>query len=116
MMSRLAGTKFEKKRQCPSSEELFSYQRHDLTRGQTSRIASHLTACDFCAAELQLLSRYPYAVEFYERPPLPVSLRALAEALLTWNRLGRVKLLEKICERPPGQGNIRGEDLIPGPQ
>jgi hypothetical protein len=114
MMSSLAGTKFEKKRQCPSSETLFSYQRHDLTSGQTSRITSHLSACDFCSAELELLSRYPYAIESYESPSLPVGLRALAEALLTGNSSGRTKLLERIYERIPGRGNIQGDNLIPG--
>jgi len=105
-MRSLTGSEFEKKRQCPSSEVLLSYQQRDLTRGQTSQTASHLAACDFCSAELQLLSQSPSAGESYESPPLPVTLRALAEALLRRNRAGTMDLLEQIFERSSNHNSI----------
>ena len=114
-MRSLAVSEFEKGRQCPSSEVLLSYQQRDLTCGQTSKIAFHLAACDFCSAELQLLSRYPCAGESSESPPVPVTLRALAEALLNRNKSGTVDLLERIFEQRTNYGSLRCDDLVPGP-
>lgn len=93
-MSSLTGSVFEKERQCPSSEILLSYRQPDLTRGQTLQIAAHLDGCDFCSAELHLLSKYPSARESHECPPMPVNLQALAEALLSRNRFGVEPLLK----------------------
>ena len=115
-MSSFPGSGFEKKRQCPSSEVLLlSYQQRGSASGQTSQIAFHLAACDFCKAELQLLSRYPSAAESFESPSVPVDLRTLAEALLIWSRLGTADLLEKIFEQRTDQGNIRCDDYVPSP-
>ena len=97
-MSSLSGSEFEKKRQCPSSEVLLSYYQRALSCGQTSQIDSHLAACDFCSAELQLLSSYPSSVESLESPPIPVGLRTLAEALLSRNLLRNAGLLDRIFE------------------
>lgn len=73
---------FKKKRLCPASELLFSYHQRHLSSEQTANIASHLSACDFCAAELQLLVRFPSTAEVSEPPEMPDSLRALAMALM----------------------------------
>jgi hypothetical protein len=100
-MSSFAGSEFEKKLQCPTSEVLLSYQQRDLNYGRTSQIASHLAECDFCAAELQLLSKYSPAKEPYECPSVPVSLRALAEGLFAISRFGEKDLLERAF----GQGS-----------
>lgn len=98
MMS-LPGSKFEKQRQCPSSELLLSYQQQLLIPDQSSRIATHLSVCDFCAAELQLLSSYrPLLAESPESPPMPAGLRVLAEALLNRNHLRSSGSLQKIFE------------------
>jgi hypothetical protein len=113
-MSALPGSEFEKRRECPSSEALLSYQQRGLNRRQTSQIVFHLAACDFCTAELQLLSRYPAAVESPETPPVPVSLRTLAEALLNRNRFGTAGLLERMFEQRTDQGNIRCDDFVSG--
>ena len=94
-MSSFAGSEFEKKLHCPTSEVLLSYQQRDLNCGRTSQIASHLAECDFCAAELQLLSKCSLAKESHECPPVPVSLRALAEGLFAINRFGDKDLLER---------------------
>jgi hypothetical protein len=81
-MGSLAGSGFEKKRSCPSSNLLLPYSQSDLAAEQTSPVASHLVTCGFCAAELQLLSRHPAAEEFWEPAAMPAHLGALAEALL----------------------------------
>ena len=45
-------------------------------------IEGHLASCDFCSAELQLLSRYRSEAEEYSFVEMPAQLRRLAEALL----------------------------------
>ena len=86
-MGSLSGSDFRKKWHCPSSQALVSYQQRDLSDGQLLQVASHLATCDFCAAELQLLSKLPLAEHCKESPPMPAHLRALAEALLARNNL-----------------------------
>jgi hypothetical protein len=47
-------------------------------------IESHLASCDFCSAELQLLTRYrSETAEKYSFAEMPAQLRRLAEDLLT---------------------------------
>ena len=55
------------------------------------------------------------AGELYESPPAPVTLRALAEALLNRNRSGPVDLLEQIFEQRTNHGKIRCDDLMSSP-
>ena len=104
-MGSLGGSGFGKKRRCPSSDLLLSYHQYDLSAEQTSRVASHLAICDFCAAELQLLSRYPPAQELCERTPMPGALRALAEALFLKDRSRTEALLFRIS----GKGAVASE-------
>lgn len=87
-MGSLSVSDFEKKRHCPSSEALVVYRQRHLLNGQMPQLASHLATCDFCAAELELLSRFPSTKEFCDSPKMPPHLRALAESLLRL-RLGR---------------------------
>ena len=88
-MGSLSGSDFAKKRHCPSSEALVFYRQCHLTNGQMSQLASHLATCDFCAAELELLSRFPSQKESCESPEMPAHLRALAESLQRMNRRNR---------------------------
>jgi hypothetical protein len=76
------GTDFSKKWRCPTSHDLDSYRRCIVESRQESDIANHLANCDFCASELQLLSKLSLADNQFECPPMPASLQALAEALL----------------------------------
>jgi len=113
-MSSSPRSDFEKKRRCPSSAVLLSYQQHGLTRTPASPITDHLAACDFCSAELQLLTNYPATPESTESPltpPIPDDLRILAEALLSQKRVGATNLLEMMFEPQANQGNIRCKDL-----
>src|ERR1700730_14564710 len=98
-MGSLRGSRFEKKRCCPSSEVLLSYCRSDLCAEQTPRITSHLAACDFCAAELQLLSKYPAVAPLCEGAVVPVRLGALVSALLTKDSFKTEKLLLQIYRK-----------------
>jgi len=45
-------------------------------------IESHLAYCDFCGAELELLSRHLFEAEEYSFAEMPTQLRRLAETLL----------------------------------
>jgi hypothetical protein len=94
-MGSLGGSGFEKKRRCPSSNLLLSYSQSDLAAEQTSQVASHIAACGFCAAELQLLSKHPPAEEFWEPAAVPPHLGALAEALL-FSRLRPFPIARKV--------------------
>ena len=82
-MRSLGGSRFQKKRCYLSSDILASNRRADLAAEQTPRIASHLSSCDFCAAELQLLSNHPAVEQLQEGRVLPPDLGALATAILT---------------------------------
>jgi len=72
---------FRKRASCPSSQELLGY-RSSVTDEQRSRVQAHLLACDFCNAELQLLTRHRGDVEEDALVEMPVQLRRLAERLL----------------------------------
>ena len=81
-MGSIPGSQFKKERHCPSSQDLASYHQRHLASSQDSHITAHLPTCDFCAAELQLFSKFPSVGQPSECPPMPAALRALAEALL----------------------------------
>jgi hypothetical protein len=81
MPSRLT-TLFFKSAVCPSSQLLLAYQESRLNRDQMNRVKSHLAYCDFCNAELQLLSRHRIGEEEFRIAEIPVQLRWLAERLL----------------------------------
>ena len=101
-MGLLSGSDFEKKWHCPPSLVLVSYYQRQLSIQQASQITSHLGTCDFCAAELQLLSKVPSATEFCDSPQMPEHLRALAVALLTKDYPGSKGLMldNHMRERP----------------
>lgn len=81
-------TLFCKQATCPSSEALLSYTTDALGVDQQARMALHLAVCDFCGAELQLLTEHPpIEEEGCALSDIPLNLRHLAEALL-----GRVSL------------------------
>lgn len=100
-MGSIPGSDFKKKWDCPSSEDLTSYQQRNLANWQNSHIVTHLAKCDYCAAELQLLSKFPLADYSYESPPMPASLRALAEALLASESVRRQGLRRMLREDGP---------------
>lgn len=62
---------------------LLCYRTDDLSSAQHAWIASHLEVCDFCEAELQLLTAHRPIEEECPLVDMPLHLRCLAEALLS---------------------------------
>jgi len=75
-------TLFCKTSRCPTSQALLAYHRSPLAVEGRTHIKDHLASCDFCNAELQLLTRYRNEVEAYSFAEMPSQLRRLAEDLL----------------------------------
>jgi anti-sigma factor RsiW len=73
---------FYKTAGCPTSHALLAYGRSLLDPRDLTFVESHLAYCDFCSAELQLLTRFRSEVEQYSFVEMPAQLRRLAEALL----------------------------------
>ena len=67
---------------CPTSQALLAYHRLAPANGDHAYIETHLAYCDFCSAELQLLSRYRSDTEEYSFVEMPAEFRQLAEDLL----------------------------------
>lgn len=73
---------FCKRVSCPSSQSLLAYNQFRLGIQQAERIDTHLISCDFCNAELQLLTRHRDNCEESSFAEMPAQLRRLAESLL----------------------------------
>ena len=81
-MAAAFATLFHKKVTCPSSQSLLEYDQVRLGSAQSLRIEGHLASCDFCNAELQLLTRHQDTQDEYSSAEMPSQLRKLAERLL----------------------------------
>jgi hypothetical protein len=92
---------FCKRATCPSSETLLSYRTCGLAAERMIWVVSHLDECDFCGAELQLLSEHAPAeeVEECELSEMPPHLRWLAESLLSANLLKLESLAGTVYEK-----------------
>lgn len=73
---------FLKKQTCPSTETLLDYSREALSPLDGARVSAHVTACDFCGAEVQLLAHHPTAPEAVAPIPIPPAMEELATRLL----------------------------------
>ncbi|HEX8118284.1 MAG TPA: hypothetical protein VF521_13495, partial [Pyrinomonadaceae bacterium] len=74
---------FRKLRTCPRTETLLTFS---AGAGGVGRVAEHVRSCDFCGAEVQLLSRHaPAADALPSAAPsaIPHHLRRLAEDILS---------------------------------
>ncbi len=96
--------RFHKLPTCPSTEAL---RLHSLTTAKVGRreqqqsfIATHLAACDFCGAEMQLLSKFPphECAATFAPCEMPLPLRLLAEDLLATPSFERARFAEAIFE------------------
>ena len=100
-MNRVSTARFRKLRTCPSAEVLIQYGQAGLACEMEERVARHLSSCDFCGAEMHLLSRhwrrdYP---ALKTAGDMSLSLRRLAEDLLTTlPALNRARFAETICD------------------
>lgn len=82
-MKTVNATSFCKQASCPTSEMLLSYHACELESESGKQVATHLAACDFCCAEMQLLAECPQADECeWLATEIPLHLRQLAEELL----------------------------------
>jgi hypothetical protein len=101
-MSSLSTARFRKLRTCPRSETLLTFCLGARNAAQSGdRVAEHIESCEFCGAEVQLLSRYapPADALPFAALALPASLRRLAEDLLVeppYNRARYAELLHEI--------------------
>lgn len=75
-------TAFRKRVSCPSSQTLLAFRRSHLGCEAYGRVETHLAGCDFCNAELQLLTFHDSDYEEYAFAEMPVPLQRLAEGLL----------------------------------
>ena len=92
--------RFQKLRTCPSAEVLIEYKDAGLPRARKARVARHLAVCEFCSAELQLLSKHraDYCPISRFADEIPTHLRRLAEELLAQPSLNRASFLETLFE------------------
>ena len=74
---------FGKQLTCPAAETLLAHSRGALPALKRDVVQAHLTSCDFCGAEFQLLSSHPCADAAPTLPAqLPLTLLLLARQLL----------------------------------
>ncbi len=99
-MSSSSAILFCKQATCPSAETLVSYRTLNLAASEAARVNEHLSSCEFCCAELKLLSDHAPVEEEYLATKIPAHLLSLAEALMSGAELSRViSLPETSCER-----------------
>jgi hypothetical protein len=81
-MKAFGSTSFRKTAVCPSESDLIAYKSRKLSQEIRKIVRFHLDSCDFCNAELALLSYYsqPSRNEC-KAPDIPMNLRILAESL-----------------------------------
>ncbi|HEX7997639.1 MAG TPA: hypothetical protein VF528_04405 [Pyrinomonadaceae bacterium] len=92
-------TTFCKRLTCPSSETLLSYGAAGLASELKIHVTAHIAGCDFCGAELQLLTSHPPAtVKRYEQAKMPAPLHYLAESLLKAGSLLRMESFAEIAD------------------
>jgi len=90
-------TAFCKLKTCPSSEALLLFRAGAPgTDASRQQVAAHLSGCDFCGAELQLLSRFPVTGPPQVKPTkMPRALYRLAIDLFAFS----TRAVEAACER-----------------
>jgi len=90
---------YRKLRTCPRTETLVSFSAGARRGG--GRVAEHIRSCDFCGAEVQLLSRHAPqagALPFAAPSAMPAPLRRLAEDILAEPSYNRARFAESLKE------------------
>lgn len=99
-MGSVSTAKFCKHKTCPSAEMLLGYTRATLAREVQQQLTAHLAACDFCDAELYLLSKFPPAgAPACTRVKMPFALYRLAKDLLSVSTSAAGRAVEILYER-----------------
>jgi hypothetical protein len=89
-------TVFCKQAVCPSAETLVYYHTLRLAQDEAAMVQEHLSCCEFCGAELKLLSTHAPLDEEYRGAEIPAHLRSLAEALMGKAELSHIVSLPDI--------------------
>jgi hypothetical protein len=92
--------RFRKLRTCPQTDTLLTFCQGARTAARAGRVAEHVESCDFCGAEVQLLSRHAPAADALPSaaPALPPHLRRLAEDILAEPSYNRARFAESLLE------------------
>lgn len=99
-MGSLRTAKFCKHKTCPSAEMLLSYARTTLARELRQEVRAHLDTCDFCDAELRLLSKFPpVGAALCPAVKIPRPLYHLAQSLLAVPAHAAERTVEFLYER-----------------
>ena len=78
---------FCKTENCPSSEELLSFQTGEIDLASSAMVRRHLLVCEFCDAEVTFYELYPPGeLETVETDNMPDPLYQLATELLQKKR------------------------------
>ena len=89
--------RFRKLRTCPRTETLLTFSAG--AGGGVGRVAEHVRSCDFCGAEMQLLSRHvPAGEALPSGAAMPQHLRRLAEDILSEPSYNRARFAESLME------------------
>jgi hypothetical protein len=89
-------TTFRKKENCPASPLLLAFQRCEVTPKQSLLVMRHLSACEFCASEVEFYSNFPPSEETVQAPEIPGPLFELAESLLKKELENESRMLREI--------------------
>lgn len=92
---------FCKSAACPSSEDLLFFESGEISLKRSKEICAHLSACEFCAAEVEFYARYPQSendAATTAKVEIPPPLYELATALLDNKKRGCSLLNRLLCE------------------
>ena len=99
-MGSISTANFCKHKTCPSAEMLLGYTRATLGRELRQQMSAHLAACDFCDAEMYLLSKFPpTGAVTCPAVTIPRSLYRLAKDLLSVSTTAAGRAVEILYER-----------------
>lgn len=99
-MGSISTANFCKHKTCPSAEMLLSYTQATLARELRPEMTAHLDACDFCDAELHLLSKFPpVGAVVCPTAKLPRALYHLAKDLLSVSTNAAERTVQILYER-----------------
>lgn len=92
--------RFRKLRTCPQTETLLTFCRGAWAAARGGRVAEHVESCDFCGAEVQMLSRHAPTADALplDARALPEHLRRLAEDVLSEPSYNRSRFAESLLE------------------
>ena len=99
MKPRFGPRTFCKTARCPSSETLLRYRGCALGFVERLTVERHLRNCDFCSAEIQLLTSHRLEAEHAEIVEMPSHLQKLAASVL--NKTAQLSRMGDFMVRRP---------------